>query len=282
MNTIELHCIIHASKQEKRNIADILIAQLATLGFYGFIDTDDGLKAYIHEDEYDFTKVRDLSVNHIYGNQIDLKHTKIKEQNWNETWEKSFDPVVVDDTCIVRAPFHHQEHTCKYEIIIEPKMSFGTGHHATTELMIQAVLHTEVNQKRVLDMGCGTGILAILAYKKNAKEVWAVDNDDWAYNNALENIKINKADAVKVFHGDSSVIKNKTFDIIFANINKNILLADMALYVKSLENTGYLWVSGIYRSDLKAIEEKANQNNLVLNQVLEKNEWVAARFTKNV
>ena len=193
MDTIEVQCTIHHNDQEKRQISDILVAHLAELGYYSFVDTDEGVNAYIEEKNFDHNDVIYLPINPIFQDILEVNYRAIKNKDWNEEWENNFSPVKIGEECIVRAPFHNTDQNYPYEIIIEPKMSFGTGHHATTYLMIKEVLPMEMEGLKVLDMGCGTGILSILASQKNAKEIWAIDNDEWAYNNTTENTKKNNA-----------------------------------------------------------------------------------------
>ncbi|MGM0496541.1 MAG: 50S ribosomal protein L11 methyltransferase [Bacteroidota bacterium] len=282
MDTIEVQCTIHHNNQEKRQISDILVAQLAELGYYSFIDTDEGIKAYIEEKNFDHNDIICLPISPIFQDILEVNYRAIKNKNWNEEWEKNFSPVKINDQCIVRAPFHETDKNYPHEIIIEPKMSFGTGHHATTNLMIQELLPIKLKNLKILDIGCGTGILSILASQKNAKEIWAIDNDEWAYNNTTENIKKNNAEDVNVIHGDAkSIPKNLQFDLILANINRNILLKDIPAYAQHLKNKGTLIISGIYTNDLKKIIDKAKNHKLSLKHHNEQNSWIAARFIKN-
>ena len=281
-NTVELHCIIHAEKFDRQNIADILLAQLSELGFHGFQDTPEGLKAYIAEKDFNFEEVRNLPIRHIYPSTIECHHQVIEEKNWNEEWEKSFKPVRIGNDVLVRAPFHNEEKNFSYEIVIEPKMSFGTGHHSTTWLMLKMILELDLTGKKVLDMGCGSGILAILASKKGAKELWAVDTNEWAYQNTKENAKINNIQNINIIQGSAKDIKPYQFDIILANINLNILLEDIPVYAKCLVNNGELILSGIYQGDMKKITEKSNKFGVYYVSHYERNLWVAMRLKKSV
>lgn len=209
---------------------------------------------------------------------------EIEDQDWNRLWEENFTPIVVDGRIQVRAGFHEPLPGVEYEIIIEPKMSFGTGHHATTALMLRMVLDyaDRICGKRVLDMGCGTGILAIMAAKVGAKEVTGIDIDEWAYRNAMENLRNNHIqDRVEIRIGDAALLEGEApFDVILANINRNILLEDMAHYVERLNVNGLLIMSGFYQQDLPLIRQRAEELGLVLLQEKEENKWTAACFYK--
>jgi ribosomal protein L11 methyltransferase len=278
MDYIELRCKI--SSEDIQGITDILIAELNEIGYESYDEKDEGLHAYILENSFDLDKVKQLQVNEIPNTKIQYEWEVIKTQNWNAVWEKNFDPITVENKCVIRAPFHTDTPKCEYEIIIEPKMSFGTGHHETTFLMLKTMLDLDFKDKVVLDMGCGTGVLAILAKLKEAKEITAIDIDEWAYNNTVENIEKNNCNDIKVFQGDASLLTNQQFDIIIANINRNILLNDIKNYSKVLKPGGTLLLSGIYDKDLPLIKTETSENNLEYNSFLEKNSWVAARFTK--
>ncbi|NCP91174.1 MAG: 50S ribosomal protein L11 methyltransferase, partial [Flavobacteriales bacterium] len=196
---------------------------------------------------------------------------------WNEAWEKNFNPIVVDNLCSVRAPFHEKPNTA-YDIIIEPKMSFGTGHHETTHMMIQHILKNDFANKSVLDMGCGTAVLAILAEKKGAKPIDAIDYDNWCYLNSLENVERNHCKHITVIEGDARVLKSKKYDVIIANINRNILLQDMQTYVSCLNAHGMLFLSGFYNDDIPLIQEACEKQMLKLAEILERNHWVSLKF----
>ncbi|QQS51586.1 MAG: 50S ribosomal protein L11 methyltransferase [Bacteroidota bacterium] len=233
---------------------EILVAILDSLGFEGITETTTGAVGYISSLQYD----RDMLELSLAGVK-DTLHAKIvheepvEEKNWNEEWEKNFKPVIVDHRCAIRAPFHEQFRNMEYVITLSPKMAFGTGHHETTSLMLSAILNMDLVGKRVLDMGCGTAVLAILAAMRGAKEVVAIDNDKWAYENALENIAVN-AVKVEVIPGGAEVIPVKEFDTILANINRNILIEQSANYVRALNDCGQLFVSGFLAEDVEIIE----------------------------
>lgn len=278
MDYIELVCKISAGN--KQEISDILIAELNEIGYESYDETDDGINAYILEKIFDLKKVKQLQVNNIPEVNIKYSHKIIKTQNWNEVWEKNFEPIIVEDQCLIRAPFHKDSPKTQYEIIIEPKMSFGTGHHETTYLMLKTMLELDFKKKNVLDMGCGTGVLAILASLKGAEEITAIDIDEWAYNNTLENIEKNNCSNIRVFQGDAQLLNDQQFDIIIANINRNILMNDIKNYAKVLVDGGALLLSGLYEKDLPMIKEEASANGINFISHFEKHSWVAAKFYK--
>lgn len=256
---------------------EILIAELGYAGFESFVETEDGVTAYIQKNEWNTDILNDIDILKSEEFQISYTFEEIEQTNWNEEWEKNFNPIIVDDVCSVRAPFHPKPDT-KYDIVIEPKMSFGTGHHETTHMMIQHILKNDFTNKSVLDMGCGTGVLAILAEMKGAKPIDAIDYDNWCYVNSLENVERNNCKHITVLEGDAALLNGRSYDIIIANINRNILLNDMAAYVKSLNKNGMLFLSGFYNDDIPVIETECNKHNLKLVESLEKNNWVALKF----
>lgn len=258
---------------------EILIAELAEIGFESFVDTEDGFEAYIQEADFDENNIKQISL--LTNNEFKIEYTinKIAQQNWNEAWEKSFDPIFVDEKCMIRAPFHEKPAENVIDIIIEPKMSFGTGHHETTHLIVSRLLNLELTDKTVLDMGSGTGILAILAKKRNCGKVLAIDNDEWAYTNAVENCERNNVD-IEVVLGDANHIKSNKFDVIIANINRNILLRDMQFYVKALNTNGLLLLSGFFTVDKEVLSKEANKLGLTLTFENTKNEWTMLEFVK--
>lgn len=263
---------IQVSDDELRSL---LIAQLEAAGYESFVEEEDVLIAYITEASFD---EKNLKV--ILGPDIHYGSTVQQDKNWNEEWEKNYASVVIAGRCHIRAPFHPERTDLPLEIIIEPKMAFGTAHHATTALMIEWAMETDLSGKNVLDMGCGTGILAILANKLGASGVMAVDNDEWAYHNSLENVRLNAAESVIVVLGDASEITGRSFAVIFANINRNILLADMSGYASALEASGELFLSGFYENDIPAVASKAEEDGLILAGIKEKDGWVAVKMRK--
>lgn len=267
-------------------IADALIAELGTIGYDGFSYTEKGFTAYIPSKDYNRKTISGLQLLQYFSERfrISTDTREIEDQDWNKIWEENFTPLVVDNRIQVRAGFHEPMPGIEYEIIIEPKMSFGTGHHATTALMLRMILELapEMRGKRVLDMGCGTGILSIMAAKTGAREVTGIDIDEWAYNNAMENIRNNHLNNITIKIGDASLLETEqNFGIILANINRNILLNDMEHYVKRLQSPGYLIMSGFYLKDLSLIQEKAGSLGLDFQEYHEENQWVAASFYKN-
>lgn len=256
---------------------EILIAELGYAGFESFVETEEGVTAYIQKEEWHDGILDDIQI--IQSNEFEILYTfdEIEQTNWNEEWEKNFNPIVVDDLCAVRAPFHEPFQT-QYDIVIEPKMSFGTGHHETTHMMIQHILKTDVAGKSVLDMGCGTGVLAILAEQKGATALDAIDIDNWCYLNSLENVERNNCRHISVYEGDASLLDGKAYDIIIANINRNILLNDIKTYAACLNKNGMLLLSGFYNDDIPVIEAECQKYMLKLSEKLERNNWVALKF----
>ncbi|APU11005.1 ribosomal protein L11 methyltransferase [Cellulophaga lytica] len=257
--------------------SDILIAQLGEVGFDSFVENEEGVQAYILKDLWTEEKVKNVQILSNENFDISFNFKEIEQQNWNAEWEKNFEKIVVDDVCTVRAPFHEKPNT-KFDIVIEPKMSFGTGHHETTHMMLQHILEHDFTGKSVLDMGSGTGVLAILAAMKNAGSVDAIDIDNWCYLNALENKERNNCSQINVFEGDVSLLKDQKYNIIIANINRNILLADIPAYAKCLIKDGILFLSGFYKEDIPVITEKCNEVGLKFEKNLEKNNWVAVKY----
>lgn len=258
---------------------EILIAELGYSGFESFVETESGVTAYIQKEEWNASILEDVQILSSDEFEISFTFNEIEQTNWNKEWEKNFNPIVVDDMCSVRAPFHEKPNT-KFDIIIEPKMSFGTGHHETTYMMMQHILKNDFDNKSVLDMGCGTGVLAILAEKKGAKPIDAVDYDNWCYLNSIENVERNNCNHITVIEGDASALKNKKYDVIIANINRNILLQDMETYASCLNKKGTLFLSGFYNDDIPVIKAACYTNNLELQLQLERNNWVALEFKR--
>ncbi len=277
MDYVELQCKITPFSEE---IAEILIAELSEIEFESFTQTDDTVFAYIQESLFCFENVKELTVNMLPAFQIAYTHKVIESQDWNAVWESNFQPVIIADKVVIRASFHTDTPKVPYDIVIDPKMSFGTGHHSTTSLMVQQILETDITDKKVLDMGCGTSLLAILASKVGAKHIDAIDIDEWPYKNSLENVKNNKAENIDVFLGDATLLKNKQYDVILANINRNILLNDMHHYTACLQEKGILIMSGFYTEDLPQIQDKAEELGLsYVNHKVDKN-WVAVKFVR--
>lgn len=255
---------------------EILIAQLSIAGFEGFEETDEALIASIPAEEYDEALTHEIAVHNGVGYTKEL----IPQQNWNAIWEAGFEPVIVPGFCTIRAGFHPPATDTPYEIIITPKMSFGTGHHATTRLMMGAMRELKFGDTRVLDFGTGTGILAILAGKLGASEVIAIDNDEWSVENATENFLANAAGNIQVWQGSlDSAAANAPFDIILANINRHILLQYMAQMRSMLRIGGVLLLSGILQEDAQAIRAAADAAQFAGDKIYAEGDWIALRFT---
>ena len=271
----------HFKIEPKEPGADILLADLGELAFDSFVETEEGLSAYIQEHDNTTDLLNDVYILSNPEFKVSYQTEEIEQVNWNEEWEKNFEPINVDDLCYVRAPFHEAKNVL-YEIVIEPKMSFGTGHHETTFMMMKHLLNIDVTNMEVLDMGCGTAILAILALMKGAKHADAIDIDNWCYLNSIENAERNNIKNIDVYEGDADLLADKTnkYDLVIANINRNILLNDMEAYAKTLKTGGIILFSGFYTEDIAAIEEAANQENMFLDYQLERNNWASLKFIK--
>ncbi|MUP44266.1 50S ribosomal protein L11 methyltransferase [Gramella sp. BOM4] len=259
--------------------SEILIAELGYLGFESFVENDNGITAYIPVEEYEDDLLSNVHILQSEEFEINYTVSEIERLNWNEEWEKNFTPIQVDEHCSVRAPFHPKTDV-EYDIVIEPKMSFGTGHHATTHMMIQHILKNEWEGKSVLDMGCGTGVLAILAAMKGANPVDAIDIDNWCYLNTLENISRNDCEHVNVEEGGAELLEGRRYDMILANINRNILLRDLPVYEKCLNEQGNIFLSGFYKRDLPVIEKACKDLGLDFVENFERSDWIAAKFSR--
>lgn len=256
---------------EKR---EILIALLADAGFSGFEEESAELRAFLAEKDYEPDALLEIA------GRLDCAFTatQIESRNWNAIWESGFQPVIVDDFVTIRAGFHPPATGVKHEIIITPKMSFGTGHHATTYLMISMMQHQEFAGKKVFDFGTGTGVLAILAEKLGAAEVLAIDNDEWSITNAKENIEMNQSKLIRIEQADSAAPADKS-DIILANINKNVILENLVLLKQELKPSGRLLISGLLNTDETDILEAAAAVGLQFLDISEKNNWICLLFT---
>ena len=258
---------------------EILAALLAEIGYDSFMDTPNGLSAYIPADSFDkaATLAAVESVRGIFES-LKIESNPMPDKDWNAEWEKSFTPITVAGRCRIRAPFHEPDASCPLDIIIEPKMAFGTGHHATTTLMIQQLFDIDLAGKTVLDMGCGTGVLAIAALKLGAKSAVAIDIDHWSVENTRENAASNNVE-MSVIEGGVEAISGQ-FDVILANINRNILLEQIPVYAEALNTGGVLCLSGFYSADLDILKEKAQSVGLKFVSKIEQNDWTSAKFTK--
>ncbi len=275
MDYILLSCKINPSESGN----DIITAQLSDLDFESFEETEQGVNAYIQARYFDEEKVKALFLS-LENIQVEYEQKLIPAQNWNAVWESNFEPVIIDNQCSVRAPFHSKPAGVEFDLVIEPKMSFGTAHHETTSLMISYLLKSDVKGKDVLDMGCGTAVLAILAGMKGAKSIIAIDIDPWPVENAKENARNNNVLQIEVIMGGAEQLGEKMFDFILANINRNVLLADTAAYSSVLNKNGTLFLSGFYKEDLEQITNSASENGLEFVSFETENNWTAAQYLK--
>ena len=259
---------------------DILLAQLSEYPFESFEETENGLNAYIRKLDWQNELLQHIGILKDPSFQITYQIREIPPENWNKKWETHFDPIEIGSECMVRAPFHEKKEV-QFDIVIEPKMSFGTGHHETTHMMLEFLLGMDLKGKTVLDMGCGTAVLAILAAMKGASSVDGIDIDHWSYLNAIENAERNGQGHITILEGDAGVIPAKKYDCILANINRNILLQDIAVYSEHLEAQGCLLLSGFYLEDEPTITAACKEAGLSFNKKEKRNKWVAARYFKN-
>lgn len=260
---------------------DLLIDALAGIGFDTFEEIEGGFKAYIPESNFDNEKLEENLVSYREMFSFSYVVNVIQQKNWNEVWESNFEPIQIRDKVYVRATFHQPKPEFPLEIVIDPKMAFGTGHHETTSMMMDLMLDADFDGKNVLDMGCGTGILAILASKLGAKEITAIDYDPVCYDSTIENSALNHIDNIKAICGSKEVIPDAQFDIILANINRNILLDQMERYSEVLKSGGEIYFSGFYESpDLDIIKKEAGKYGLTYVSHKKSKDWVAARFRK--
>jgi ribosomal protein L11 methyltransferase len=275
---IELNVVL-ARQSEPEN--EIILALLSRYGFDGFWEEEGRILAYIPVESYDEIGFRTFIESHrLYEKIESMEARRLPDQNWNEIWESSYHPVGISSVCVVRAPFHPAPAGVDYDIVISPKMSFGTAHHDTTRGMLQMMLSLDLHGKDVLDLGCGTGVLAILAEKMGAKTIYALDNDPWAYRNAVENMDLNACRRTRVLQGELSFITSRTFDVLLANINLNTLLGLMPQFPGRLRFKGILMLSGFFSEDLQRLDHAAGRNGLefVVKQVM--NNWTVALYRK--
>ena len=258
---------------------EILIAQLSQLGFDSFQEHENGISAYVDSKISSEIDLKDIQILNTEEFKISFEIISVEKQNWNIKWESNFEPIYVDNICCVRAPFHPKS-DYKYDLVIEPKMSFGTGHHETTSMMISFILANEFTNSYVCDIGSGTGVLAILAEQRGANKIDAIDIDNWCYLNSLENIERNNSKNINVYEGEVEKLKNLRYDSIFANINLNVLLNDISTYAKMLNKNGVLYLSGFYKKDINKIEQEAKNSSLKLIETKQKNDWVSLKLSK--
>ena len=259
---------------------EIIIAKLNLIDYETFYENDNGVKCYIQSQN--FNKEKLLEVLDEVSTKVKLEYSfnEIPQKNWNEEWEKNFDPIEINSKCFVRSKFHQINDAYDNEIIITPKMSFGTGHHETTFLMLNEMYNLNFKEKLILDIGCGTGILSILSSQKGAKEVVGIDTDEWAYQNSLENSDLNGIDNINFFKGDINIVLDSKFNIILANINTNVILDEISMYYDLLLKNGDLLISGFLKEDLSIISKVANEVGFKLINKKNKDKWFMMHLSK--
>lgn len=268
--------------KSKEPFFEIFTAELAELGFDTFQEEGNHLLAYGGEESIDLETVKEKMGSYAEIAASSYEISKVEKQNWNEEWEKNFDPIFVDDKCAVRASFHKLEKEYQYEIIITPKMSFGTGHHATTHMMLSYLLEENLKDKSVVDLGCGTGILAIMAKKRGAKTIAACDIDEWCMENSEENFSLNKAKDITVMLGAvKECFSLPTYEVVLANINKNVLLEEIQQYAEIIYPNGHLFLSGFYESDIDDIVLEANKHGFEYLNKKVKDNWASVKLVKS-
>ena len=263
---------IPVTLQEAR---EMLVAQLSELNYEAFEEEDGALKAFIPHDLFDEQVVKEVLLPH----GLTFQSALLPVANWNEEWEKNFQPVIIDDFCAIRANFHEPIDNVQHEIVITPKMSFGTGHHATTEMMIRLMRTLDFSGKKVFDFGTGTGVLAILADKLGASEVVAIDNDEWSMLNAAENMSANDSKRIHLVHA-GNIPPHDSFNIMMANINKHVIIDTLRIMEKHLQPGGVILLSGLLENDAKDVDNIARDSSLALKQQCSKNGWIALRYDK--
>ncbi len=258
---------------------EIYIAELSAIGFDAFVENESGFAAYIEQPQFDQASLTDIVERYKDIARLEYQLKPVEKQNWNEVWERNYEPIFIDDQCVVKASFHDIPKKYPYEITINPKMSFGTGHHETTYLMLKTMLTMDLEGKKVLDVGCGTGILAIMSQLMKASTIEACDIDEWCVENSRENIALNQCDKVNVKLGDVTSIEGK-FDVILANINRNVLLHDIPYYAELLGAKGKLLLSGFYKDDVPIIKKLAEDQDFRLSTISNKHNWSCVLFEK--
>ena len=278
MNYIEVKFTVEPYEESSK---DVLAALAAEIGFESFVDSEGGTTGYIQSSLFDENALKEMVAEFPLDAKIDFSVEEIEGKDWNEEWEKNyFQPLTIDNRCVIKSSFHQVEGEFDYNITIDPRMAFGTGHHQTTELMIRFILEEDFEKKSLLDMGCGTAILAILASMRGADPIVAIDIDQWAYDNAIENLRLNNVSNVDVEIGGAELLGKQTFDVILANINRNILLNDIQHYFKVLNKGGTLYMSGFYVEDIPLIQAECEKFGLTYVQYKEKDNWAAVKFQK--
>jgi len=262
--------------QENR---EILIALLSDIAFESFDENDESVMGYIPGESSNLDEIREITA--LLPFSVSIEDESIPDQNWNEVWEKNyFKPLLIGGRCLVRAPFHTEYETAEFELVIEPKMAFGTGNHETTTLIAEQILDMDLTGKTVLDMGCGTGILGMLASLKGAKSITAIDIDSWSFESTVENARLNNIFNLEAKLGDAGLLGNETYEIIFANIHKNVIINDLPIYESVLQSGGKLYLSGFYTHDMPDVKAKAESVGLLETGYHEKNNWVVYSFEK--
>lgn len=259
---------------------EVLYADLDIIGFESIVDTDNGVEAYMPEDQFYEIALEEMMVKEMPDQKVEITIETIQKQNWNATWESHFEIIDINDKCSIRAPFHESTNK-QFDIVISPQMSFGTGHHETTFLMSKHLFLNDIQGKTLLDMGCGTAVLAIIAHKLGAKDIVAIDIEEWAYQNSLDNCKLNNIQDIKVELGDAKLLDNRKFDVILANINRNILLQDLEKYTSCLNENGQILLSGFYDTDVAVLKTAADNCGLDFVLSESKNNWTLLHFKRN-
>jgi ribosomal protein L11 methyltransferase len=275
------YLVVELRLKPVNDLRDMLIALMDSIGYDSFEETPDGLKAFIIADDFDVEALEALPLFSNPDFSISYETKKLETINWNEEWERHYEPVSLNKDLYIRAPFHEPQGDYRFEIVIEPKMSFGTGHHFTTRLMSQAMFSLNFKGKDVLDMGTGTGILAILAEKLAARAILAIDNFDWAVENTAENVQRNGCTKVEALLGDASALSGRDFNIILANINRNVLLDDMVVYTGAMRPGADLLLSGFFDYDFDLIDQQAKKQGLSFVSKIEENRWQCCHYKKS-
>lgn len=276
MNYTQISFKLNPDNQENR---EILVALLSDLSFESFDETEELVMGYIPGETVDLDQIGEITTALPFS--VHSENEMIPDKNWNEVWEKNyFKPLLIGNRCLVRAPFHTEYEPAEFELVIEPKMAFGTGNHETTTLVAGQILDMDLTDKTVLDMGCGTGILGMLASLKGARSVTAIDIDSWSFESTVENARLNNIFNLEVKLGDASLLGNETYEIIFANIHKNVIIKDLPVYESVLQSGGKIYLSGFYTHDMPDVKAKANSVGLLETAYHEKNNWVVYSFEK--
>ena len=273
-NYLELDFTVEPTEEGR----DILLALLDSIGYDSFQETEKGLKAYILEEDFKEDELQQLFIFNSSAFSISYTKDKLENKNWNEEWETHYAPIFIDDKIHIRAPFHPSKPEYAIELLITPKMSFGTGHHQTTRLMSRLIVDLDLQGKKVLDMGTGTGVLALLAEKRGAGSVVAIDNFEWAVENTEENAIANNCHHITAIHGDANNLPGMQFDVVLANINRNVLMEDMKSYIDTLSDGGQLLISGFFENDFELLNSRATEYGATLVNKIREDRWMACHF----